>query len=275
MTESFNQSETFEPVAGLKKTTALAGLTLLIPLAFPAWVIITLILSAVGLPVPWLFGIALSAVFVVVLSMAKDRQLTAMTSAMSLTMDERGITEKNNIATRFVSWDGLREARMVKPVVGMSTGKVGRGQLRSRTAGVDAYASAVQVQELGLVGVGTIELSTDANAMNRQTYQQNEGRNGTDAVTGQPLVALYLQQFDPQWPEGRIGAWIQRRRPDIFDQGKAAYDQRAHDASLSMRQLAKESWAKGKAQAVEENAAAEKTATEDAAEESSKNQGPS
>jgi hypothetical protein len=30
------------------------------------------------------------------------------------------------MATRFVSWDGLCGARKVKPVVGMSTGKVGR-----------------------------------------------------------------------------------------------------------------------------------------------------
>ncbi len=258
MTDSFDRPETFEPVADLTRTTLRNGLVLLIPLAFITWVIITLILGGLGVPVPWLFGIVLSLVFIVTISKARAKKLDAMVEAMSLTLDPHGITERNTVATRSVSWEGLRAAGMVKPVVGMSVGQLGRGRDRSRSPVVDALGSAAAVKELGLLGVGTVQLAPDANAMTRTTYHQNETLNGVDAPTGQPLVALYLQQFRRDWPEERIGEWINHFRPDVFAQAKALHDEQAHLASMSMRDLAKESWAKGKAQAAAEKAGAEK-----------------
>lgn len=265
MSNAFAQAETFEPIAGLTKTTQRAGLVLLVPLAVITWVIVTLILGGLGLPVAWLFGIVISLAFIVVIYRARGRKLDAMTSGMSLTVDSRGITERNPIATRFVSWEGLREARMVKPIVGMSAGKLYRGGRPSETPGVDALGSAAASKEFGLVGVGTVELSADANAMDRETYRQNEGRNGVDALTGQPLVALYFTQFDPKWPDARIGEWVDRFRPDVFATAKATYDEQSRLDSLSIRELAKDAWDKPKAQVAAERAEAERKATEEGA----------
>jgi len=114
---------------------------------------------------------------------------------------------------------------MVKPVVGMSTGKVGRAGMGSRTPGVDALGSATAGQELGVVGVGEITVAPSAGMMQRETFRQNETRNGVDAATGQPLVALYLAQFDPAWPNDRIGEWVRHFRPDVYAEAKAIFDQ--------------------------------------------------
>lgn len=202
-----------------------AGLLLFIPLVALSWFIVTAILGALGVPVAWLFGIVLGGGLSVALYVARSRKMEAEVGAMTLTLDARGITQVNPVATRFVSWDGLRGGRMVKPVIGMSTGKMGRTGMPSRTPGVDALASAAATGELGLVGIGTITLASSAGRMNRETYRQNEARNGVDPTTGQPLVALYPQQFDAAWPDERIGDWVQHYRPDVFAEAKAIWEQ--------------------------------------------------
>ena len=83
---------------------------------------------------------------------------------------------------------------------------MGRAGGRSRTAGVDALGSAAATRELGLIGIGAVTLATSSNMMQRETYRQNETRNGVDPATGQPLVALYPQQFQLAWPNEGIGA---------------------------------------------------------------------
>ncbi len=234
MNTSYDRPETFKPVASLVQSTMTAGLLLFVPLVALSWFIVTSILAATGVPVAWLFGIVLGGGLSAALFAARTRKLEAEVGAMALTFDARGITESNPSATRFVSWEGLRSARMVKPVVGMSTGKLGRAAMRSRTPGVDALASAAAADELGLVGIGTITLAPSAGRMVRETYRQNERRNGVDATSGEPLVALYPQQFDDAWPDGRIGDWVRHHRPDIFAEASAISDQRACGTSVSL-----------------------------------------
>ncbi len=248
MTESYDQTETFEPRDSIKRATLTNGLVLFIPLAAVTWVIVTLILSALGVPLPWLFGIILGGAFMVVLHLARSKKLEAQIAGMALMFDSRGITQKDPVATRFITWDGLRGARMVKPVVGMSTGKVGRAGTGSRTPGVDALGSAAAAQELGLVGIGSITLAPSAGVMQRETFRQNETRNGVDPATGQPLVALYLQQFDLTWPDGRIGQWVRHFRPDVFSEAKAISDQQAQDSPLNLRAMWKDAKANTEAQ---------------------------
>lgn len=248
MSDAFDQSETFRASPELKKTTLRNGLLLLIPLALIPSAVVSLILGDLGVPVPWLFGLAFGFGFGLALNKARGRKLDKLLSGTSLTLDSRGITQKDDIATRFVSWEGLREARKVKPVVGMSLGKVGRGARPSKTPGVDALGSVAAVKELGLVGAGTVELSAGASMMSRETYRQNEARNGLDAVTGQPLVALYLQQFHLRWPDERIGEWVDHFRPDVFAGAKAMYDEQNRAASISLRETVKEARAKAKAE---------------------------
>jgi hypothetical protein len=224
MTNDFDQAETFRPVANLAKMSLQNGLIIFIFLGLVTWLLVTAITNGLGLPVPWLFGIVLSVPFCVVGYRLKGQQLDKLVEGMALTFSPQGITEKNPSATRFVSWDGIRDARPVKPIVAIS-GRLRAGG-RSRSAFVDALASAAAAEEPGLVGIGTIEMSADAKAMVRETYKQNAGRNGVDGATGQPLVALYPSQFDPNWPEGRMGEWIEHYRPDIFAAAKANHLER-------------------------------------------------
>ena len=240
MTESYDQAETFEPLGSLKRTALTNGLVLFILLAALSWLIVTLILAALDVPVPWLFGIILGGAFMVALHLARSKKLEALIAGTILTFDSRGITQTDPVATRFVSWDGLRGGRMVKPVVGMSTGKVGRTGMRSRTPGVDVLGSAAAPKELGLVGIGSITLSSSASMMQRETFRQNETRNGVDPATGQPLVALYPQQFELAWPDERIGEWVRRFRPDVFAEAKAVSDQQVHDNSWNLRAMWRE-----------------------------------
>jgi len=200
------------------------GLVLFIPLVALMWVIVTLILKALGVPVPGLSGIVLAGALSLALYRARGRKLDALVGGMTLTCDSRGITQKDPVAIRFVSWDGLRSGRMVQPVVGMSTGKLGRAGMGSSSPGVDALASVAAARELGLAGIGAITLASSAGRMQRETFRQNETRNGVDPTTGQPLVALYPQQFDPAWPDERIGEWVRHFRPDVFAEAKAIFD---------------------------------------------------
>lgn len=223
--ESYRQAETFEPRSTLLRATMRRALVLVIPLVGLTWLLVRGILDALHVPAPGLFSIVLAGVFSVALYRVRAKQVEGLIGGMTLTLDCRGITQKDPVATRFVSWDRLRGGRMVKGVVGMSTGKVGRAGMGSKTPGVDALSSTAAGQELGLVGIGDITVASSAGMMQRETLRQNETRNGVDAATGQPLVALYLQQFDPAWPDERIGEWVRHFRPDVFAEAKAIFDQ--------------------------------------------------
>lgn len=37
-----------------------------------------------------------------------------------------------------------------------------------------------------------------------------------DEHTGQSVHAIILSQYEPNWPDGRIGAWIRAYRPDLL-----------------------------------------------------------
>jgi hypothetical protein len=224
-TMPYGQAESFVPRDSLVRSTLRTALVLFIPLVVLTWLIVTLILNALHVPVPGLVGIFLGGALSVVLYRARAKQLEAQIGGMTLTFDSRGITQKDPVATRSVSWDGLRGGRIVKPVVGMSTGKVGRAGMKSKTPGVDALSLIAAGQEVGLVGIGAITLTSSAGMMQRETFRQNETRNGVDPATGQPLVALYLEQFDPAWPDERIGEWVRHFRPDVFAEAKAIFDQ--------------------------------------------------
>lgn len=78
MTESYDQAETFEPRSSIKRATLTNGLVLFIPLAAVTWVIVTLIFSGIGVPVPWLFGILVGGAFMFALHVAKSRKLDAL-----------------------------------------------------------------------------------------------------------------------------------------------------------------------------------------------------
>jgi hypothetical protein len=225
---SFGHAETFKPGDCLVQTSMRAGLLLFSAFVALSWFISAAILGALGVPVAWFFGLVLGGGVSAALWLARTRKLEAEVGAITLTLDAHGITHSNPLATRLVSWDDLRGARMVKPVVGMSTGKLGRTGMRFRTPGIDALASAAAADDLGLVGIGTITMAPSAGRIARKTYRQNETRNGTGPATRQPLVALFPRQFDVAWPNERIGEWVRHDRPDVFAEARAIWERRPH-----------------------------------------------
>lgn len=97
---------------------------------------------------------------------------------------------------------------VVKPPVAFSPATAVAGQA------INA-ATAARPQD-GLIGAGAMTLKPGAPAMLRtQVAQNNRGRQ-VDPASGQPLNAILLAQYDPNWPQGRIGAWIRAYRPDLL-----------------------------------------------------------
>lgn len=79
--------------------------------------------------------------------------------------------------------------------------------------GIDA---SLRQPGVGLIGAGRMTLRPGAPAMLRKQVAQNQQGRAVDPVSGQPLHAILLAQYDPQWPDGRIGAWIRAYRPDLL-----------------------------------------------------------
>lgn len=214
MTTQFSEPETIGPEKALKLSSLLMSMILFVPLVLITWVLASDILGAVGVPLAWLVGIPVAAVFSGAMLKLRSSQLDRQIGAMSLTLSSSGITQKEASYTRFVAWDALHQARMVKPIVGMSTGKIGRSA-SSSTRGVDALSNAAAGPEFGLVGLGTLTMSPEITSVQKETLRQNETVNGVDETTGQPYIALYPRQFQLRWPKQRIGEWLAHYRPDL------------------------------------------------------------
>jgi hypothetical protein len=50
----------------------------------------------------------------------------------------------------------------------------------------------------------------------RSQLDQNDRGRELQPETGQPMRAIGLARFDPDWRNGRIGQWIATYRPDLF-----------------------------------------------------------
>jgi len=240
MTNDFDQAETFRPVANLAKGSLQNGLILFIFLGLVTWLLVTVITNGLGLPVPWLFGIVLSVPFCVVGYRLKGQQLDKLVEGMALTFSPQGITE-NPSASRFVSWDGLRDARPVKPIV------------------ANALASVAAAEEPGLVGIGTIEMSADAKAMVRETYKQNAGRNGVDGAAAGGAVPVPVR---PQLARRSYGR-VDRALPSgHLRRGKGQSPRAEAGAVMNLRDFTRAEWAKAKAEVAAEKAEADEKGPE-------------
>lgn len=121
------------------------------------------------------------------------------TSFMTLGPHGLSMSEMRGVV-RSVEWSQLRAIAPVKPVVGL---RRGRRLGPDGSAIADAASMASAIPELGLVGLGTIDTSM-VGVMMRRVYAQNEGINGMDSHTGRPYVALYPEQFEADFVNGRI-----------------------------------------------------------------------
>lgn len=246
----FHAEETFVPHELTRKSTLISSLFLAIPLGLLLWLAFSILLNVIGVPVAGLIGFVLAAAATAGLFWIRNRQVTKDLSQSSMTVGPFGIIERNSTATRTVEWGDLRVGGMVTPVVGYSAKNV--LMVRDLSAPVDALAGAAAIQELGLLALGRIDYAPGISAIQRKTYEQNVGRNGVDPQSGQPYIALYPAHYQLKWPTDRIGEWVKVYRPDIWEQAHAI--QSAEDKNneylknTSLRQVAKDAWAEGKAE---------------------------
>lgn len=68
----------------------------------------------------------------------------------------------------------------------------------------------------GIAGRGLLEAKPNASAGARTTIAKIR-RLLPSRIPGIDVVPIYLEEFDPNWTTGRIGAWVERHRPDLLD----------------------------------------------------------
>lgn len=181
-----------------------------------AWVLGSVLAGFAGLEQPFvaLVGVLVALVILGVAVGVRYRQLKRGQETSRMTVGPQGISmSEMHGAVRSVEWPQLRAIAQVRPVVGLRRGQH-FGPDGSKAANAASMASALP--ELGLVGLGTIDLS-DVSGTMQHVYAQNEGINGTDPQSGRPFVALYPLHFEDDFVNGRIGAWIRSYRPDLLD----------------------------------------------------------
>ena len=180
-------------------------------LVFVGWVLFGALLNAAGLPVPWLFGLVLSAVVAAVVYSMKKKQLASNIPSVTLAISPTGMVQTERYLRTELPWDrvrGLGEADLMDPL-NLAFGPIAGTLVALSTASMKRPQQA-------LMGAGTITLSPDAPAMLRAQVRQNFEARESDPRTGQPEVGIHLSNYDQDWRQSRIGAWIRAYRPDVL-----------------------------------------------------------
>lgn len=68
----------------------------------------------------------------------------------------------------------------------------------------------------GIVGRGMVGAKPGA-GQRALTVVEKVRRLFPSRIPGIDLVPIYPEEFDPAWTTGRIGAWVERFRPDLLD----------------------------------------------------------
>jgi len=178
---------------------------------FVGWVLFGTLLNAAGLPVPWLFGLVVAAVVAAVMYSIKKKQLASTIPSVTLTISPTGMVQTERYSRIELPWDrvrGLGEGDLMDPL-NLAVGPVAEILVALGTA------SSKRPQQ-ALMGAGTLTLSPDAPAMLRTQVRQNLEARESDPRTGQPEVGIHLSNYDQDWRQSRIGAWIRAYRPDVL-----------------------------------------------------------
>lgn len=184
-------------------------LPLLAVMVLLAWLIATLLLNAVGVPLPALVGL-----------------LPALAlGAYGYTFQKKRHEEVHAAAQLIFSAQGVElvDAHTRVSLAWGDATRVGPGDMMgplnltlSDNAAVQATSAAARAttrrSQDTLWGVGSMTVAPDAPALVRATVdQQLGGRDPRRTEVGTPLTV-----FDPAWRQGRIGGWIATYRPDLL-----------------------------------------------------------
>jgi len=178
---------------------------------FVGWVLFGMLLNAAGLPVPWLFGLVVAAVVAAVVYSMKKKQLASTIPSATLTISPTGMVLTERYSRLELPWDrvrGLGEADLMDPL-NLAVGPVA-------TILVALGTALWKRPQQALMGASTVTLSPDAPAMLRAQVRQNFEAWESDPRTGQPEGGIHLSNYDQDWRQSRIGAWIRAYRPDVL-----------------------------------------------------------
>lgn len=182
------------------------------------WLVVGLVLAAAGLGgLGWLVAAALAAGLGAVLYAAKKRQYEATSSTSKLVLAPSGVVSGDRYARTEMPWDRIHQIGptdllrplRVNPGVGLAPA------VGAKAAGAAAAASMRRSAE-GLIGAGRLVVSPEAPRLVQAQVKQNDQGRELQPETGQPLRAIGLTKFDPNWRNGRIGEWVAAYRPDLF-----------------------------------------------------------
>lgn len=166
-----------------------------------------LLLGSVGVGgLRWVLALVVAVGGAGVLMLLKKRQFDSTWSSAALELSPIGATVTDRYVHVELPWARVREvgtADLLAP-------------LRLGVAGDVAAATFRRPDTNALVGAGTLTVSPGAPAAFRAQVRQNFAARVADPESGQPLTAIVLSHYDPNWQHGRIGEWIRTYRPDIL-----------------------------------------------------------
>lgn len=176
-------------------------------LAFISWYFVRGVLI-------WVIAVAGAAACCALTVWLKKRQFDGTWRTATLQLSPWGAVLDERHLRIEMQWHAVRSIGAadlmapVRPTVGVSPATIAARQT------IDA--ATVARPQAGLIGAAAMVLKPGAPAMLRTQVAQNSRGRQVDPASGQPLSAILLAQYDPNWPQGRIGAWIRAYRPDLF-----------------------------------------------------------
>jgi hypothetical protein len=163
----------------------------------------------------WVVAVPVSAALCAVLFHLKRRQYESTLAKGTLELSPAGVVLAEPHLRIEMPWPHVHQ---IGPAALMTPLMVNVGNEALAQVAYAIGAASVQRPEEGLIGAASLSVRKDAPAMFRQQVQQNDEGRDVAPATGQPLRAIVLSYFDPDWRNGRIGAWIRAYRPDLLEQ---------------------------------------------------------
>ena len=200
--------ETFGSQADRKAYVARFLPMLALMVAF-GWLIVTLILNSIGVPLPALIALVPALGLGYYGYTFQVRRFEEVHAAATLHLSAEGVELVDANTTVRIAW---ADATRIGPGDMMGPLNVTLTDNVAVQAPSQAARASSQRSQDTLWGTGSLTVSPQASAMVRATVEQNlGGRDPQRTEVGTPLT-----KFDPAWREGRIGAWVQAYRPDLL-----------------------------------------------------------
>lgn len=208
-----------EPRAFYMREAALGGFkltaaVLFLPTVFLFWFFISLLLGPLPeFPGRGLLALGLAVAATILLVRWRVGALRAHMRKAPMTLSAFGIEARDvQGGLRKVAWSDLVAVTQVRPVAAAKPSKM---LFILDNPLMEGLANIGVRDELGLIGRGTLD-TTGCNLLIKETYRQNRTTNGKDPLTGEPYIALYPLQYEDDWTNNEIGAWVRHYRPDLL-----------------------------------------------------------